>query len=758
MRLFLQFQDESAQRRATLDGQGYIAQTEVNREPRRSSIDNSEVMLAKALANSKDPPTVVESKSQPARTSLDARPKPRLSFYFKEETPVAETPLAIVKEVPVAPITPVVPVKEATLPTSKEPPRNSFSGLLQRRNSDPTVVTSRLSVDGKVSGKDEKEKKLKDFRGRFKASFLRKDPKVNSQESPGGSTGTSFDLKDGDHLKGSFSELAVEEKECLESVADLFGLDGLAADDGDKSYRRFIESPKGWIESRDGSTPRLTVELKEGPQLTRKDDQRGLMNNALEEIGSLEKFSTPSLNGSKELKKMDDSQDLWSKQKDKAQTSVDGRDPPRLSQTAKAAASVVSVEGVPNPRQSSSITPSSVDCKDIPHCGPSYHGEGRNANRAIETSNHTSPRRDNSRAASPRRESTWENDMEGSRWKASSVVARLMGLDDLPNFDVVPPLPAGMSPARECKSPQKGFYYIHPEESPHPQSDGFYNLVYESDEVQIPRLEDASSQMRKPYRLPQSPQANLLASPKLRVVPFLQKDPEIGAPHTPASPKQQPNSSKHHMIESMPQVLKHSVEHRLSSEGLLNGDMDHRLRQLGLRNSIHERKTLKQILEAMHLKGLLHPPRHMDSDGKHSFTRQDHSQTVAKSLFQDPKGFPSTQPTGSMKTDLFDLDYKDIPKFSSAQNLKGSKQSAPDGGKPSLRGRNFVGEASIVVMKPLNTKPTSKILIVKPSPVEPQSKEMESTSAKTLNMSRKFATAPTTRAAVEKESIPTSTG
>lgn len=746
----MQFQDESTQRRATLDGQGYIAQTEVNREPRRSSIDNSEVMLAKALANSKDPPTVVESKPQPARTSLDARPKPRLSFYFKEETPVAETPVAIVKDV--APVTPVVPGKEATLPMSKEPPRNSFSGLLQRRNSDPTVVASRLSVDGKITGKDEKEKKMKDFRGRFKASFLRKDPKVNSQESPGGSTGTSFDLKDVDHLKGSFSELAVEEKECLESVADLFELDGLAADDGDKSYRRFIESPKGWIESRDGSTPRLTVELKEGPQLTRKDDHRGLMNNLLEETGLLEKFSILSLNGSKELKKMDN------EQKDKAQASVDGRDPLRLSQTAKAAVSV-SVEGRPNPRQSSSVTPSSVHCKDIPHCGPSYNGDGRNANRVMETSNHTSPRRDNSRAASPRRESTWENDLEGSRWKASSVVARLMGLDDLPNFDVVPPLQAGMSPARECKSPQKGFYYIHPEESPHPQSDEFYNLVYESDEVQAPRLEDASSQMRKPYRLPQSPQVNLLASPKLRVVPFLQKDPENGAPHTPASPKQQPNSSKHHMIESMPQVLKHSVEHRSSSEGLLNGDMDHRLRQLGLKNSLHERKTLKQILEAMHLKGLLHPPRHMDSEGKHSFSRQDHSQTVAKSLFQDPKGFPLTQPTGSLKTDLFDLDYKDIPKFSSAQNLKGSKQSVPDGGKPFLRGRNFVGEASIVVMKPLNTKPTSKILVVKPTPVESQSKEIESTSAKASSMSRNLATAPTSRSAVEKEeSIPTSTG
>ncbi len=42
----------------------------------------------------------------------------------------------------------------------------------------------------------------------------------------------------------------------------------------------------------------------------------------------------------------------------------------------------------------------------------------------------------------------------------------------------------------------------------------------------------------------------------------------------------------------------------------LYGDMAQRVRQLRLRNSVQERKTLKQILEAMQLKGLLHSPNH----------------------------------------------------------------------------------------------------------------------------------------------------
>ncbi|CAM6020235.1 unnamed protein product, partial [Sphagnum balticum] len=76
--------------------------------------------------------------------------------------------------------------------------------------------------------------------------------------------------------------------------------------------------------------------------------------------------------------------------------------------------------------------------------------------------------------------------------------------------------------------------------------------------------------------------------------------------------------------------LKHAIQHP-PPEGFLSGDMDQRLRQLRLRNYIQERKTLKQILEAMRLKGLLHP---------HSPTvnaKDLKSEGVARSLFKQHK-------------------------------------------------------------------------------------------------------------------------
>lgn len=730
----MQFQDESTQRRATLDGaHDPTAQGEASREPRRSSIDNSEVMLAKAPGNAKDPQLLVEQKPQPARSSLDSRPKPRLSFYFKEDIPANDTPG----------VPPVATAKEPP----KEPPRNSFSVLLQRKNSDPTALPARPSVDGKSQWKEDKEKKSRDFRGMFKGSFLRKESKVNSQESPG----SSFNLRDSEQLKG-FPELPVEEKEGLELNVDLSGLDVLVGDERAKPYNRYDETPGGWIESREGLTPRLTVELKEGPQLTRRDDQRVPINeppalSRLQDSGHHivhNSLASAPIDFRESLKAIELRELRKEKLREMARRSVDGKDPPRVSYDAKTA-SRLSADGRPNLRQTS-ITPRiSIDGRDTHHSDAGHYVDEISAN--------VSPRRDNSRIASPRGDGNWENDLDGSRWRASSVVARLMGLEDLPNFDVVPPQPTGMSPSRDCKSPQRGYYYTQPEESPHPDSDDFYSMVSQPSELSTPKRKETSDHSNSRPLSPLPIRMSLLpfTPPKLQLdYSISHKELENGVQPTLASPRLKPLSPKHHMMEGMPQALKHPVEQTSPCEGLY-GDMDERLRQLGLRNTIQERKTLKQILEAMHLKGLLHPPR-MDNEGKPNYPGQD--QTVAKSLFQGPKERSLGCRITSLRSDLFDLDYSDIPKFRPAQKTKGLEEGGQsyEGTQSPLSGRSFNGEASIVVMKPLNVKPGSKLVPVKPLQNLPHGKEIESMPARPPSAPRKSAATSTPRGTVEKDS------
>ncbi|KAG0623406.1 hypothetical protein M758_3G172700 [Ceratodon purpureus] len=705
------FQDESGHRRATLAGPERLPQVEGTREPRRSSIDNSEVMVAKAPEIPKDIQPAVEARPQPPRTSLDSRPKPRLSFYFKEDASVDDTSASSAKEVPTS-----VP---------NEPPGNPSNGLLQRRSSDPTVVATRLSVDGKLSGSEDKEKKSRDFKGMIKGPFKRKGHRGNSHESTG-SSGSSFDLKETEQLR-KVSELQTERKEGSNNLY-LSGQDGLGEDEEYKDFSVFTGSPGGWLESREGSTPRLTVELKDGPQLTRKDDQRVLIDDRsrLSGLEDSDEHTTQNSHalvpfGFKGSPNVIDYEDLRNMQRDRARKSVEGRESPGRPFDGKAATSRFSVDGTSAPRQSSGTPRRSVDGRETYHhpLGPGQNRFAQYVQRSLEAASPLSLRRDNSWANSPGRtvDGAWDNDMEDSRWKASSVVAKLMGLEELPNFDVVNVTDAS-SPVRHYPSLQRTAYYLQPDESPSRDDDDSYQ-VFGTDEVVTPLRKNTKFMSGVPLALVGRQQATSVSTPpRLQVGSPI--SPENKGNLTPASPKHLSVSPKHHMTESMPQVFKHQFEQKASSEGLYS-DMDHRLRQLGLKNSIQERKTLKQILEAMHLKGLLQPPRHMEPDWKRNLSKQGSSGAVAKSLFDNKKDRFSSYMGDSFKEDIFGLDYKDIPMYISAQKAKSSAGvHIPDGSKsPSRRS----GEASIVVMKPLNAKSASKLALANASVDLPLEKE-----------------------------------
>ncbi|CAK9858312.1 unnamed protein product, partial [Sphagnum jensenii] len=132
-----------------------------------------------------------------------------------------------------------------------------------------------------------------------------------------------------------------------------------------------------------------------------------------------------------------------------------------------------------------------------------------------------------------------------------------------------------------------------------------------------------------------------------------------------SSPKPLPSSPKYNLMEGMPQVVKHAIQHP-PPEGFLSGDMDQRLRQLRLRNYIQERKTLKQILEAMRLKGLLHPhsptvnAKDLKSEGelKNGLNTKEALPIYARSRHQ--RTAPAAARTAKVLSDVSELPLHDV--------------------------------------------------------------------------------------------------
>ncbi|CAM6044127.1 unnamed protein product [Sphagnum compactum] len=193
-----------------------------------------------------------------------------------------------------------------------------------------------------------------------------------------------------------------------------------------------------------------------------------------------------------------------------------------------------------------------------------------------------------------------------------SVVARLMGLEEIPS-----PSPSVQNvqhikpPSREAKLIQGLLQYTPPRlaTEPAPRQSGKYASLQEK----------GGRTMRNQGEGCQEP----MPRPKLALSPkHLLMD---GMPHIfrqqvrrDASNNCHPNVTKHFMEESRP-TMPPDTNPSPGPEPL-HGNMAHRLRQLRLRNLVQERKTLKHILEALQLKGLLHAPRHKQTAGTNFFS------------------------------------------------------------------------------------------------------------------------------------------
>ncbi|CAK9191217.1 unnamed protein product [Sphagnum troendelagicum] len=792
----------TAQRRVTLDG-GLVkpkAGMETPRvDARRASVDNGEV--AKVAERNKDAQLLAgNQKPQPARISLDSRPKPGLSFYFKEDAPATQS-------------------SAEPVDAKEEPSGNSFgSGLLQQqqqqqqqRNSDssPLAVSARAASVIKrtvlPAKPEEKEKKTssRDFRGIFKGSFLRREPKaavdnnitttnnnINQQQeaSPGSSS-----FKDGIRSRKDSPELPPKEELELSLTLAHLAQDALLADVRDNNQlsgnNRSAESSRSWSNSgRDGlPSQRLTVELREGPHLS-SSQNNGNSQVSISDDHHPQSFSSslgdhgcdPVEGGSmaapaaqvldfREMTLMPRGSS-GSARRDKDQMFLDGKkggfsrlmsiDASKVATSSlSSSSSRLSVDGRLEQVSQPSGMPNrlSVDGRDA--TPPTTHSSKNHSLVGDLAGRHTSHHLPDVETATDfsqkrERELFWEGNGEGTsyRSRASTVVARLMGLDNLPNFDVVPvPHPGGRSPAREFKQQWKNTHAYAPEESSSLSNFDNFQSIKKHPTDELPQLKDTSLiqglnfAVLTPGVKHQQARRNLPSNPLNQ---FHCESPPVyentGQQQQTAvsSPKPLPSSPKYNLMEGMPQVVKHAIQHP-PPEGFLSGDMDQRLRQLRLRNYIQERKTLKQILEAMRLKGLLHP---------HSPTvnaKDLKSEGVARSLFKQHK-VPQEECSTSLLMKLPSQQVLDLSKYNETPKDTTIRDGGGGGGVPPVEEeddeemlnfkdkrlsesvhaeRAFNGGASIVVMKPVSVKTASKLpLSLRPRVELPVSEESESMS------------------------------
>ncbi|CAM6008818.1 unnamed protein product [Sphagnum balticum] len=192
-----------------------------------------------------------------------------------------------------------------------------------------------------------------------------------------------------------------------------------------------------------------------------------------------------------------------------------------------------------------------------------------------------------------------------------SVVARLMGLEAIPS-----PSPSLQNvqhikpPSREAKLIQGLLQYTPPRLATEPaprQSRKYASLQEKGGRPMRNQGEGCQEPMPRP---------KLALSPKHLLMDGM---PHIFRQQVPRDASNNcPNVTKHFMEESRP-TMPPDTNPSPGPEPL-HGNMAHRLRQLRLRNLVQERKTLKHILEALQLKGLLHAPRHKQTAGTNFFS------------------------------------------------------------------------------------------------------------------------------------------
>lgn len=289
-----------------------------------------------------------------------------------------------------------------------------------------------------------------------------------------------------------------------------------------------------------------------------------------------------------------------------------------------------------------------------------------------------------------------------------SVVARLMGLEEIPS-----PSPSLQNvqhikpPSREAKLIQGLLQYTPPRlaTEPAPRQSGKYASLQEK----------GGRPMRNQGEGCQEP----MPRPKLALSPkhlLMDGMPHIFRQQVPrdASNNCHPNVTKHFMEESTP-TMPPDTNPSPGPEPL-HGNMAHRLRQLRLRNLVQERKTLKHILEALQLKGLLHAPRH--------------KQTAGTNFFSDSKLLLVPKGAVTFRTlDQLEHQYQDSSNIGAAGvTMETKKQDHQPDGLNTARtsnGNETLGDNTMMI-RAINAKPPVRSQESNPQPpLPPQPSELD---------------------------------
>lgn len=596
----------------------------------------------------KPSPTVTtERKAQLKDTEEIATP--RLSFYFKDHH-VQNSP------------------ENAAL--QRDATRHSFS--VQTDTPRISGAQPRASVDGKISEKSVSKSSSPNIRDIVRASFYREKPRTsidmsnkeamlchkNLKNLPRSS---SVDGRDG-CTQTTHVEFPRSSSVNAKVSSHLYNYGNV----GTRILQEF-EPPRNLTNPRrsyDGKeVPRLTVELEEGPKLgTFKDDRRkplgwqGVQKPVgLNDTSRYERHSSiaTGFDFRESLRAVDF--------KDPLPTARNGREGHRFS-----------VDGT----------------RDAPHGNirPRLSVDGRDGTQ---------------------RELPSMRDEYDSRRRGGNVVARLMGLEELP-FSPSEKATNSKPPSGEAKLIQ-GLLY-GPAGSPHPREREEHFYVHDKDyHMKKEGLDVPVDGHTRPRSL----------SPKHHLVDGMPLFRQLEAREALKIRLSQSNNLPHEDLNTV------QNSHPSPSPEPLHGDMMQRLKQLRSRNSAHERNTLKQILEAIQLKGLLHPPGHKMAQKAALESYAGPPMVDMESQNQPAREQPNASPNFSgpfRRLDQMELEYQASPKVG-GQHCSDIESRIKKPFAEEKQGLSAEHDAAIVVMKPINTK--AREVIGAPSE-SIQSKELSS--------------------------------
>lgn len=453
-------------------------------------------------------------------------------------------------------------------------------------------------------------------------------------------------------------------------------------------------SPRSLIDIRD--LARLNVQVRESTHTPApRDSYRGELQKPAV-VPETSQLSSESVSGSYDLREIlraiDFKDSQWASEKlrdGSSRNSVDGRDPPRTSNVSR-----VSVDS----RQYQSSTPRlSVDGREHLRASSLHSSRASSVDAQVQL-----------------RTNSMDSSSASGEFKrrGPSVVARLMGLAELPDKDTS--LSYSDKPQGRDGKLSKKLSVTTPPEATSPQSDWGKSQLHLTEVAQqmkqvAARLHQDSQLRQKSVQVPVETRPKRKPKTKSKTQSRSRSPPPAPAPahedkesrrfgyhHSygvigrlgdPGSPlPRQPMSPKHHQMEGMPKVFNKRPQE------LSSGDLDQRLHQLRIKNSIQEHRTLKQILEAMHLKGLLHPPQKKPPKSPRAeLLEQGFLREEAQRPLHDFASSSLSNMTGSSRKD-----YQEQLTFEDLIRMDPHVQEEP------ALDIDHTGEASIVLMKPVN--------------------------------------------------------